>query len=65
MHSVIECTYMYAYIHSRHICTSPGILSVAAGILAVHYELLVKTYDGCPIPMFVGESETGECKPKE
>ena len=33
---------------------------MAAGMMAVHYELLVDIYDACPIPMLVGESETGE-----
>ena len=27
--------------------------------MALHYELIVKTFDACPIPMLVGESETG------
>ena len=30
--------------------------------MAIHYEMLVETYDGCPVPMLVGESETGELK---
>ena len=28
--------------------------------MALHYELLVQHYDACPIPMLVGESETGK-----
>ena len=35
-----------------------GIWSLAA---AMHYELLVQLHDACPLPMLVGESETGKC----
>ena len=38
-----------------------GILSVAAGVMATHYEAIVKVFDACPIPVLVGESETGKC----
>ena len=32
---------------------------MAAAIMVLHYELLVETYNACPLPMLVGESETG------
>ena len=28
--------------------------------MALHYELVVQTYDACPIPVLTGESETGK-----
>ena len=34
--------------------------SVGAAIMALHYELLVHHYEACPIPMLIGESETGK-----
>jgi hypothetical protein len=36
--------------------TSTGLFALAAGVMAVHYELLV---NACPLPMLVGDSETG------
>ena len=37
-----------------------GVVSVAAGVYCLHYELLiVKEYGAYPIPMLVGEAETG------
>ena len=53
------------YLLSTYALVHAGVLSVAAGVMAVHYEMLVETYDACPIPMLVGESETGEYKPNE
>ena len=38
---------------------SAGVVSVAAGVYCLHYELIVKEYGACPIPMLVGEAETG------
>lgn len=39
-----------------------GVLSVAAGVYCLHYELIVKEYGACPIPMLVGEAETGNVR---
>ena len=48
---------IYTYV----LCTSiVGVLAVAAGVMAIHYELLVELHDACPLPMLVGESETGK-----
>ena len=50
---------IYTYV----LCTSiVGVLAVAAGVMAIHYELLVELHDACPLPILVGESETGTCK---
>ena len=38
---------------------SAGFVSVAAGVYCLHYEHIVKKYGACPIPMLVGEAETG------
>ena len=37
-----------------------GVLTVAAGVYSLHYQKIVKEFGACPIPMLVGESETGE-----
>ena len=41
-------------------CIFQGIFAVAAAVMATHYEAIVKVYDACPIPILVGESETGK-----
>ncbi len=38
---------------------SIGVLSVAASVYCLHYELIIKEYGACPIPMLVGKAETG------
>ena len=37
----------------------PGVLSVAAVVYALHYEAIVAIYSACPIPILVGDAETG------
>lgn len=52
--------YHLIYLYTAHTLTLPAVLSVAAGIMALHYEEMVKTFDACPLPLLAGESETGQ-----
>ena len=38
-------------------CT--GLYTLAASVMALHFEIIVKKQGGCPVPMLVGDPETG------
>ena len=38
----------------------PTLLMIAGGIQAFHYHTIINVYGCCPIPVAIGESETGK-----
>ncbi len=46
-------------VYYNHNYQHAGVLTVAAGVYALHYEMIVRGFGACPLPMLVGESETG------
>ena len=41
--------------------THLGVFSVAAGIMAMHYETVLEINGSCLIPSLFGDTETGMC----
>ena len=38
----------------------PSVMTVAAALLALNYETVLKAYEGCPVPFIYGPSQTGK-----
>ena len=36
-----------------------GLYTLGAAVMAVHFEIIVKKQGGCPVPMLIGDPETG------
>lgn len=36
-----------------------GVYTLSAAVMALHFEVLTEGQGGCPVPMLVGEPETG------
>ena len=36
-----------------------GLYTTSAAVMALHFEVLTECQGGCPIPILVGEPETG------
>jgi hypothetical protein len=38
----------------------PSIMTLAGGLLALNYEAILESYEGCPVPYVYGPSQTGK-----
>ena len=36
-----------------------GLYTLASAVMGLHFETLVEKQGGCPLPMLIGEPETG------
>ena len=58
-HNFISGQYCSDFLYEDAFLFPAGVQTVAAGIMAIHYEAIVNINDSCLIPLLYGDSETG------